>query len=135
MFRISAAANPKRLVVSRTDCTSSKVLSRTVRNLSNLHDSTYQSLHLYDDFQLQPNKLPKDEGDLLCSQERELFKWWSTPRYKYIKRPYTVRDIVTKKGTLHQVYPSSLMAKKLWSLLEDNARSKTPIHTCAVVTS
>ena len=57
--------------------------------------------------------------------------WWASPRYKGIKRPYSAEDVVSKRGALQQSYPSSLMARKLFNLLEERAAKGEPVHTSA----
>ena len=38
---------------------------------------------------------------------------------------------MSKRGTLQQSYPSSLMARKLFNLLEERAAKGEPVHTSA----
>jgi isocitrate lyase len=59
--------------------------------------------------------------------------WWASPRYKGIKRPYSAEDVVSKRGALQQTYPSSLMARKLFNLLEERAAKGEPVHTSAFI--
>ena len=59
--------------------------------------------------------------------------WWASPRYKGIKRPYSAEDVVSKRGALQQSYPSSLMARKLFNLLEERAAKGEPVHTSAFI--
>ena len=87
--------------------------------------------------------LPSDAYQLLSTQEkageaedalydqqiRDVEAWWSSPRYKGIKRPYTASDVVSKRGSLQQSYPSSLMARKLFNLLNERAAAGQPVHT------
>lgn len=68
--------------------------------------------------------------DALFSQEVEDVKgWWASPRYEGIRRPYSAEDVVSKRGTLQQTYPSSLMARKLFNLFKDRAAAGEPVHT------
>ncbi|KAI5285557.1 hypothetical protein KEM55_000607, partial [Ascosphaera atra] len=69
------------------------------------------------------------ENVLYDAQIAQVKEWWSTPRFAGIKRPYTAEDVVSKRGTLGQTYPSSLMARKLWTLLEERSQAGKPIHT------
>ena len=71
------------------------------------------------------------EDALYEQQLHEVQAWWSTPRFEGIKRPYSVEDVVSKRGTLQQTYPSSLMARKLFNLLNERAASGQPVHTSA----
>lgn len=87
--------------------------------------------------------LPSDSYQLLSSadkiggaedafyeqQIRDVEAWWKSPRYEGIKRPYSAADVVSKRGTLQQTYPSSLMARKLFNLLNERAAQGQPVHT------
>ncbi|ORY22123.1 isocitrate lyase [Naematelia encephala] len=46
------------------------------------------------------------------------------PRFARTNRPYTAADVVSKRGTLQLSYPSDVMAKKLWKILESKARGE-----------
>jgi isocitrate lyase len=83
-----------------------------------------------DAFQLLPEaEKPDAEQQIFDEQIRQVKEWWASPRYKGIKRPYTPEDVVSKRGTLQQVYPSSLTARKLFNLLEERAAKGEPVHT------
>lgn len=72
------------------------------------------------------------EEDLLFDQQvQDVKEWWASPRYVGIKRPYLPEDVVRKRGSLQQVYPSSLMARKLFGLLKAKAALGEPVHTSA----
>lgn len=87
--------------------------------------------------------LPSDAYQLLSTQEKageaedalydqqikDVESWWASPRYEGIKRPYTAADVVSKRGSLQQTYPSSLMARKLFNLLNERAAAGQPVHT------
>jgi len=51
------------------------------------------------------------------------------PRFSRVKRPYTAPQVVSKRGTIPIHYPSDLMAKKLWAILSEHWKTKTPSHT------
>ncbi|KAI5306417.1 hypothetical protein KEM56_001010 [Ascosphaera pollenicola] len=88
-----------------------------------------------DTYQLLPNALKSGNAEdaLYEKQIAQVREWWSSPRYKGIKRPYTPEHVVSKRGTLMQTYPSSLMARKLWNLLEERAVEKKPVHTLGAI--
>jgi isocitrate lyase len=69
------------------------------------------------------------EDALYEQQVRDVEAWWSSPRYEGIKRPYSAEDVVSKRGSLQQTYPSSLMARKLFNLLNERAAAGEPVHT------
>lgn len=90
--------------------------------------------HPTDAFQLLPESAkPAAEDEIFSQQIQQVQDWWSTPRYKGIKRPYSAEDVVSKRGTLQQIYPSSLMARKLFNLLEERASEGKPVHTMGAI--
>ena len=84
-----------------------------------------------DSFQLLPSdqKRGTAEDALFSTQIEDLKEWWRSPRFSGIKRPYTPEDVISKRGSLQQTYPSSLMARKLFRLLEERAEAGQPVHT------
>lgn len=84
-----------------------------------------------DSFQLlsTADKAGATEDALFEQQVKAVEEWWATPRFEGIKRPYTAADIVSKRGSLQQTYPSSIMARKLFNLLNERAAESKPIHT------
>lgn len=73
------------------------------------------------------------EDALYEQQIKAVEEWWASPRYEGIKRPYTAEDVVSKRGALQQSYPNSLMARKLFNLLEERAAEGKPVHTLGAV--
>jgi isocitrate lyase len=69
------------------------------------------------------------EDALYEQQIKDVEEWWASPRYEGIKRPYSAADVVSKRGSLQQTYPSSLMARKLFNLLNERAAENKPVHT------
>ncbi|KAJ9127478.1 Isocitrate lyase [Naganishia onofrii] len=51
-------------------------------------------------------------------------QWWKHPRFARVTRNYTAEEVVNKRGTLPLSYPSDVMAKKMWSILESKARGE-----------
>ncbi|THW64526.1 isocitrate lyase, partial [Aureobasidium pullulans] len=78
-------------------------------------------------------KVGESEDAVFNDQVKQVQDWWASPRYKGIKRPYSAEDVVSKRGTLQQVYPSSLMARKLFNLLEERAAKGEPVHTMGAI--
>ena len=70
------------------------------------------------------------EDEIFEDRVREVQQWWSSPRFRGLKRPYSAEDVVSKGGALPQSYPSSLMARKLFNLLHKKAANGQPLHTC-----
>ena len=77
------------------------------------------------------DKAGTPEDAIFDEQVAQVNDWWASPRYKGIKRPYSAEAVVSKRGTLQQSYPSSLMARKLFNLLEAKAAKGEPVHTSA----
>lgn len=90
-----------------------------------------------DSFQLlsTAEKAGDAENALFEEQVKEVEAWWKTPRYEGIKRPYSAADIVSKRGALQQTYPSSIMARKLFNLLNERAAEGKPVHTSKIAHS
>ncbi|KAK7611744.1 isocitrate lyase [Phyllosticta paracitricarpa] len=88
-----------------------------------------------DAFQLLPktDKQGPIEDALFDAQVQQVKEWWASPRYKDIKRPYSAEDVVSKRGALQQTYPSSLMARKLFNLLEQRIADEEPVHTMGAI--
>lgn len=86
-----------------------------------------------DAFQLLPEseKAGQSEDALFEQQLKDVEVWWATPRYKGIKRPYSAADVVSKRGSQMQSYPSSVMARKLFNLLQEKEIDGEPIYTSA----
>ena len=69
------------------------------------------------------------EDALYEQQIKDVEAWWQSPRFEGIKRPYSAADVVSKRGSVQQTYPSSLMARKLFNLLNERAAEGKPVHT------
>lgn len=50
---------------------------------------------------------------------KEIEQWWSEPRWRFTKRPFTAEQIASKRGNIKIDYPSNVMSKKLWNIVED----------------
>ncbi|KAI1816119.1 isocitrate lyase [Poronia punctata] len=88
-----------------------------------------------DSFQLLPEsqKAGDAEDALYQSQIKDVEAWWSSPRFAGIKRPYTAADVVSKRGSQMQSYPSSVMARKLFNLIKEREAAGEPIHTMGAI--
>jgi isocitrate lyase len=62
---------------------------------------------------------PNQEDEIFAKEVADVKSWWSHPRWRYTKRPFTAEQIVQKRGNLKIEYPSNAQAKKLWNILED----------------
>ncbi|KAK5131720.1 hypothetical protein LTR08_000609 [Meristemomyces frigidus] len=102
--------------------------------LSTPIDPPLPSTQPTDSFQLlnEADK-PSAEDEIFAQQVAQVKSWWASPRYAGIKRPYSAEDVVSKRGTLQQVYPSTLMARKLFNLLSERAAQGKPVHTMGAI--
>lgn len=84
-----------------------------------------------DSYHLLPTseKTGAAEEALFTQEVEDVQRWWASPRYEGIRRPYSAEDVVSKRGTLQQIYPSSLMARKLFNLLKEKSALGEPVHT------
>jgi isocitrate lyase len=84
-----------------------------------------------DSFQLlaEQQKTGEAEDALYDAQIQAIEAWWRTDRYAGIKRPYSAADVASKRGTQAIQYPSSVMAKKLFNLVQERVTKGEPIHT------
>ncbi|KAK5098960.1 isocitrate lyase 1 [Exophiala xenobiotica] len=74
-----------------------------------------------------------DQEEQAYQQEvAALQQWWQDSRWRHTKRPYTAEDIAQKRGNLKIQYPSAVMAKKLWNLMEERFANKqaSPTYGC-----
>ena len=62
------------------------------------------------------------EEHLFQTDVEAVKRWWSDPRWRFTKRPFTAEQIVAKRGNLKIDYPSNAQSKKLWGILEDRAK-------------
>ena len=61
---------------------------------------------------------PEREDQLFADEVEQVKEWWSDPRWRYTKRPFTAESIVSKRGNLKIEYPGNVQSKKLWKILE-----------------
>lgn len=81
---------------------------------TNLPSDAYQLLSI-------PKKAGALEDALYEQQTRDVEAWWASKHLNGVKRPYLAADFASKRGSLQQIYPSSLMARKLFNLLDERA--------------
>ncbi|WFD32572.1 isocitrate lyase [Malassezia sp. CBS 17886] len=77
---------------------------------------------------------PEEESAMFERAVQQVDEWLASPRWDGIQRPYTARDIVSKRGTLPLEPPaSSLLADKLFTLLTEHAHNRTTAHTLGAI--
>ncbi|KAI9711372.1 MAG: isocitrate lyase 1 [Candelaria pacifica] len=60
-----------------------------------------------------------DQEDRIYDDDVNAVKqWWTDSRWRYTRRPFTAEQIVAKRGNLKIQYPSNIMSKKLWNIVE-----------------
>lgn len=138
MLRRVASTLPRRVVAARVSslhirsfCISAKRMT-AVKPLENPISSSLPS----DSFQLLPEsqKAGAAEDALYEQQIKDVEAWWASPRYEGIKRPYSAAEVVSKRGSQQQCYPSSIMARKLFNLIKEREAKGEPIYTSESVT-
>lgn len=72
---------------------------------------------------------PNREDELFAKEVDQIKKWWSDPRWRYTKRPFTAEQIANKRGNLKIEYPSNAQSKKLWGILENRFQTKDASYT------
>lgn len=123
----STAGSPSRLALRSFTCGYPRMSSSPLPTVEPPVSTTLPS----DSFQLlsTTEKAGAAEDALYEQQVKDVETWWKSPRFEGIKRPYSAADVVSKRGTLQQTYPSSLMARKLFNLLNERAAEGKPVHT------
>ncbi|KAJ2934301.1 hypothetical protein H1R20_g2759, partial [Candolleomyces eurysporus] len=82
---------------------------------------------------LQPPSVD-EEAALFNARVQEMDEFFTQPRFKGIKRPYSASTIVGKQGSLPVLpLPSSLLADKLFKLFSRAEQEKKPVHTMGAI--
>lgn len=108
--------------------------SRVCKSPANANPSL-SSLLSSESYQLLPtsSKAGAAEEDLYEQQLQDVKSWWASARFEGIRRPYSPEDVVSKRGSMLQTYPSSIMARKLFDLLNQRAATGDPVHTMGAI--
>ncbi|KUJ23283.1 isocitrate lyase and phosphorylmutase [Mollisia scopiformis] len=137
MLRRVASTFPRRMVATRSTTTCSRYFSISAQRMSALKPLNYpvSTALPSDSFQLLPESEKAGAAeDALYEQEiQDVENWWASPRYEGIKRPYSPADVVSKRGSQMQTYPSSVMARKLFDLIKQREAKGEPIHTMGAI--
>ncbi|KAG9738178.1 isocitrate lyase and phosphorylmutase, partial [Aureobasidium melanogenum] len=56
-------------------------------------------------------------------------QWWTSPRWRYTKRPFTAEQIANKRGNLPISHPGNVLSKKLWDIVEKRFAEKDASFT------
>ncbi|RDW92374.1 isocitrate lyase-3 [Coleophoma crateriformis] len=138
MLRTIASTAPRRLAAARpAHAFILRTFSATSQSMSTLKPLEYPVTAALptDSFQLlaESEKAGAAEDELYDQQLKDVEAWWSSPRYEGIKRPYSAADVVSKRGSQMQSYPSSVMARKLFNLIKEREAAGQPIHTMGAI--
>ncbi|KAJ2178638.1 isocitrate lyase 1, partial [Coemansia sp. RSA 551] len=76
-----------------------------------------------------PNQAIDAEEARFREQVEQVKKWWQSPRFRGISRPYTAESIVSKRGSVQPSYLSDLQARKVFALFEQHFARNTQSHT------
>ncbi|KAI2823778.1 hypothetical protein CBS115989_1011 [Aspergillus niger] len=127
----STAGSPSRFALRSFTCGYPRMSAPTLPPVEPLVSSALPT----DSYQLLStgDKAGAAEDALYEQQIKDVEAWWTSPRFEGIKRPYSAADVVSKRGSLQQTYPSSLMARKLFNLLNERAAEGKPVHTMGAV--
>lgn len=85
-------------------------------------------------FRLDQPTAAEEEADFEA-QVAEIEEWFASPRYANTKRPYSARDVATKRGTqpISPLHASNISAKKLWAALTRAGEEGRPLHTMGAI--
>lgn len=77
--------------------------------------------------------LEEENADYVKRKE-EVAEFFSLPRFRDIKRPYTPADVASKQGSMPVLpLPSTLLADKLYATLSKAADAKQPVLTMGAI--
>lgn len=82
---------------------------------------------------LDPPSLDQEDADFRARCET-LSKFFALPRFKDLKRPYSVVDVASKQGSMPVLpLPSTFTADKLYNRLSKAAEEGVPVHTMGAI--
>lgn len=82
---------------------------------------------------LQPPTLDAETAEYE-TRTTEMSNFFSSPRFASLKRPYAPSAVASKQGSLPVLpLPSTLLADKLYALLEKAAGEGKPVHTMGAI--
>lgn len=82
---------------------------------------------------LDPPTLEQESAEFKARCE-QLSRFFSLPRFKDIKRPYSAADVVSKQGSLPVLpLPSTFTADKLYARLSKASEEGKPVHTMGAI--
>lgn len=137
MLRRLVTQTPRRMLAARASPIYVRNIAISAQRMSPLKplENPVSSVLPSDSFQLLPEseKAGSAEDALYDQQLKDVEAWWASPRYEGIKRPYSAADVVSKRGSQMQSYPSSVMARKFFNLIKEREAAGEPIHTSTFI--
>ncbi|KAM6498624.1 isocitrate lyase [Amanita muscaria] len=75
-----------------------------------------------------------EENTVYEQRQVEMAEFFTLPRFRGIKRPYTPADVVSKQGSMPVLpLPSTLLADKLFATLSKAGEAGQPVHTMGAI--
>lgn len=112
---------------------STPAVLNSVRTMSSSTASSSATFLTPEPLPLDPPSLERETAEFKARCDK-LSEFFSLPRFKDIKRPYSVADVASKQGSLPVLpLPSTFTADKLYALLSRAAEAKKPIHTMGAI--
>lgn len=74
------------------------------------------------------------ESEAFTARTEQLEEFFSQPRFKGLKRPYSAESVATKQGNMPPLpMQNSLLADKLHALLARASEQAKPVHTMGAI--
>lgn len=70
-----------------------------------------------------------EESKWLKHETEKISKWFMSPRFSHIRRPYSPYDVAKLRCPIPQVYPSDWYAKKLYRSLRSCQQKRQYLQT------
>ncbi|OLL25947.1 2-methylisocitrate lyase, mitochondrial [Neolecta irregularis DAH-3] len=104
-----------------------------IRSITSLSTFNLRKICFRSPILLRRNMSNQEEVSRLDENISAISKWFSGPRYKSVKRPYTATDVASKRGLFPVSDTQNYLPRKLWKLLEKHKQERTPLHTIGAI--
>ena len=103
------------------------------RTMSTSFSSSVATFPVSKALSLDPPSIEQEDAQFKARCE-SLESFFTLPRFKGIKRPYSVADVASKQGSMPVLpLPSTYTADKLYALLSQAAMEGKPVHTMGAI--
>lgn len=103
------------------------------RTMSTSFSSSVATFPVSKALPLDPPSIEQEDAQFKARCE-SLESFFTLPRFKGIKRPYSVADVASKQGSMPVLpLPSTYTADKLYALLSQAAMEGKPVHTMGAI--